>query len=120
MSSRPNLEGIVNNFFEVLNANEPEKLAALYTEDGMLITPDNTRIGSAAILDHYRTVARRRGVPVVAKPGPVMIRGDCAAVQMTLWGGLQGSRCAFFTISENKITKLITTSPFQSTLVDDS
>ena len=56
----------------------------------------------------------------MAKPGPVMIRGDCAAVQMTLWGGLQGSRCAFFTISENKIAKLITTSPFQSVLVEDS
>ena len=114
------IEGIVKNFFEVLNANEPEQLAALYAEDGMHITPDNTRIGSAAILDYYRTVAQRRRAPVRANPGPVMIKGDCAAVQITLWGSLQESRCAFFTISENKIAKLITTSPFQSTLVDDS
>ena len=64
--------------------------------------------------------AQRRGAPFRANPGPVMIKGDCAAVQITVWGSLQESRCAFFTISENKISKLITTSPFQSTLVDDS
>jgi len=94
---RAEVETIVASYFDGIRRGDAGALAALFADDGELVTPVGRFVGGDAVAGFYENVfAMGETAPL---PGPVLVEGNRAAVEIVLELGGNVSRYGdFFTL----------------------
>lgn len=101
-------EKLLKTYFDCVNRQDAEGVAALYAEDGLLILTDGTQLkGRDVIRDFYREICRQ------TTPAPRVVNSfvdgnQCAAeLLVSLPNGSKQPAADFFTVNDSgEITRL--------------
>ena len=105
-TSGEEISDVVARYFAAVMGRDPDGLRKVFAEDAVLQDPMGIRRGPTEIVSGF--VDRFFGSEdFVPEPGPLLIKGDRVAVEISLHLGGEIVRLAdFFTIADGKITRL--------------
>jgi hypothetical protein len=98
---------VARAYFAAVTAHDADAIAACFADDAELVTVAGTFRGREAIGGFYRDSMLNAG-DLRPSPGPLIVDGNRVAVEIDLLtGGRHIAVGDFFTIEDDKITRLV-------------